>query len=105
MVQVVNMVEGTTSWRDNYHKEKLHTIKVWKHNQDYCDGQEKHKSQSTMSFPACLLNFYFTEGIQKYLQKQVQYCRTTVCETISCESSTDTLGGLQSVPKLSATGF
>lgn len=57
---------------------------MWKHDQDFSNKHEKRKSQSTMSSPACLLTFSFTEGIQKCLQKQVQYCRTTVCETISC---------------------
>lgn len=88
-----------------YYSEKLHTNKMWKHDQDFCDEHEKHKSQSTMISPACLLTFFFTEGIQKYLQKQVQYYGTTACETISCESSADTLRGLQSIPKLSASGF
>lgn len=77
---------------------------MWKHNQNSCN-EHKNIEVKAQWAPACLLTFYFIEGIQKYLQKQVQYCRTTVCETISCESSTDTLGELQSVPKLSATGF
>lgn len=68
------------------------------------DVRENREGQRTVH----VLTFSFTTlrtPPTPYLKKQVQYCRTTLWETISCESSTNTLKGLQSVPKLSATGF
>lgn len=76
------------------------------------ENHEKHKSQSKKFEPALnlaglywrMISFYWTSSENpSTLKKQSNIVE--LCETISYTSFTETLEGLQLVPKLSATGF